>query len=990
MNVGVKMIGAALLGASLCTAGVVSAKPPVLLTEEEMVTGWELLFDGESLAGIHSWKTKGPLPADGAWQVDKAEGSLKLTKAGGGDIYFPRVAENFELELEWKSEGNSGIFLRVDPQGSGEIWKNALEMQIMNDTNEDDGVHAGGALYDIIPLYYGNKKINTDGWNKVRISCRNNEFTHWLNGEKCYSYTVGGEHWLEWYMPKTKFKDNPNFGTFIKGSIGLQDHGDKVAFRNIKLRELKGEDAISDNKKHLDKVFQQHGPVVASVFAGYDDVYDVNRGFVVNLLKKSTDVGVVFNADTMQLAGGWTDGGDIGFHGLPFQDGHGATPAWTEKKALFCAKNQPGWASPEGMFDDPRAAGEPPLGGVDAAWMKFRGHYVNGNEVVFSYRVAEVEVLDRPDAFVVDGQPVIVRQLAFSGLENKKALYLADVRGAVEVNEIGDEAIIAGTRFKVRGSAMLSLADGRLLLTVPADRGDKTVVLTMDRMVADTPAHEVAISRLAEPATLTKGGVSRFKTEQPIVTKGKLAKGDAAYVVDRLTLPHENPFGKDMRVGAFDFFSDGESLAFCTWDGDLWKVSGIDERLDRLEYKLIGTGLHEPLGLTIVDDIIYTVGNDQVTKHHDLNGDGEIDFYQCFNNDWPINKGFHVFTFDLKTDKQGNFWFAQGSPVRGGGRGFERIAQLNGSVLKLSPDGSKLEQIASGLRAPNGIGVGPNGEITASDNEGSYMPRCPIHWITAGYFGGVVDTYAQREQLKSAPWEDENHALDPSEMPKPMVWLPREVDNSGGSQVWVEGDRWGMPAGQMLHCSYGTSTLYRAFYQQVNGVVQGGVTKIPLQLTSSAMRARFNKADGQLYIGGLRGWQTNAAKLGGIDRIRYTGKPQHALTAVEASTTGLTLRFNFKLDDELAEDLESYALKAANIKWSHEYGSLEHKLDGSGEGWTKFEVTGAKLLGDGQSVQLTVEGMRPAHEWVIDLDLETTEGDEVIFPAWFTIHTLAK
>ena len=95
---------------------------------------------------------------------------------------------------------------------------------------------------------------------------------------------------------------------------------------------------------------------------------------------------------------------------------------------------------------------------------------------------------------------------------------------------------------------------------------------------------------------------------------------------------------------------------------------------------------------------------------------------------------------------------------------------------------------------------------------------------------------------------------------KPLCWLPMQVDNSGGGQVWVDNDQWGPFNGEMLHLSYGRSTVYKVMRQEVNGVMQGGVVALPIKLASSAMRGRFNPVDKQLYVAGFRGWQTNAAK----------------------------------------------------------------------------------------------------------------------------------
>ncbi|WP_165788628.1 3-keto-disaccharide hydrolase [Rubritalea profundi] len=993
MKLTTSMLSAALFGAAFASTPLVFAEQPVLITEEEQVIGWKPLFDGKTLKGIDSWKSRKALEA-GGWSVK--DGVLTLAaKSGGGDIYFPAsLAENYELELEWNTKGNSGVFLRVDPSGKGAIWANALEMQVINDTANDRGTHSAGALYDFIGMRKGRKVLNEDGWNKVKIICRNSEFTHYLNGKELYRYTVGDETWFDKRLPKSKFKNNKDYGMLQKGVIGLQDHGDEVSYRNIKFRELTGADAANEAQKFRKKIFSKRGPVIGNVLSGNDDAYDVNCAYYVNLLDDSTNVGAVFNADTFQLAGAWTNGGGAGFHGLPYQGGHGATPSWNEKLALFAAKNQPGWANADGSFSDPRASdGQlPNLGSLPKDWAKFNGYYVADGKVVFSYSVGEASVLDSPDAVQIDATKVIVRQLELSKLSKAKELYIADSKGEVAVDASGTIAKVNGTTFVASAGAKFSAKDGAIYLTISANKSEKSITLAV--WTGKTAPAEViaAVSKFAPLSASIKGGKPRYSTEKPIVTTGKVSTKKAPYVTDKITLPHDNPFGLKIRVGGFDFFEGGKSLAFSTWDGDLWKVTGIDEKLEKLEYQLIATGLHETLGLTIVDNTIYTVGNDQITKHHDLNGDGETDFFETFNNDWKINKGFHIFSFDLKTDAEGNFWFAQGSPVRSGGRGFERISPTNGSIFKVSKEGSTLEQFASGFRSPNGIGVGPNGEITAGDNEGSFMPRCPIHWVTKDYFGGVVDTYAQKEKLKSSIWGAKPEVNDVSEMAKPLMWLPMDVDNSGGSQVWTTDERFGMPKDQLLHCSYGKSSVYRVFHETVNGQVQGGVTKVPFPaLTSSALRARFNPADGQLFIGGLKGWQTNAAELGGIDRIRFTGAQHNTVTLVQAKEKGLLVHFNFELDGELAGDPESYSIKAANIKWSEVYGSKEYLIDdATKQGWSKLAVTAAKLQEDKKSVFLSIDNMQPMHELKLDVDVETKDLDEAIFPVWMTIHELGK
>ncbi|NIP98008.1 MAG: hypothetical protein GWO24_33105, partial [Akkermansiaceae bacterium] len=347
------------------------------------------------------------------------------------------------------------------------------------------------------------------------------------------------------------------------------------------------------------------------------------------------------------------------------------------------------------------------------------------------------------------------------------------------------------------------------------------------------------------------------------------------------------------------------------------------------------------------------------------------DFYENFNNDWELTSGFHAFCFDLQTGPDGSFYFAFGSPVRGGGRSFERMSRHHGSILRVSKDGSRLERYATGLRAPNGIGVSPTGQVTSGDNEGTFVPRCPIHWIEEGEFLGVVDAAADYANMKTTPTVGQRRGgrkqhLDPGEQPIPLAWLPKNVDNSNGGQVWVTSDKWGPFEGEMLHLSYGQSALYVVLKEKRGEVMQGGVVKIPVRPTSSAMRGKFNKRDGQLYIAGLKGWQSNAAREGGLDRVRYTGRPVRMPRSLKVREGGIEIGFNQVLDRELAEDPESYSISGSDLRWTHDYGTAEYEVghrDSAGppKGRTRFTVKSAKLLEGGKSVFVEIENLQPVH-----------------------------
>lgn len=707
------------------------------------------------------------------------------------------------------------------------------------------------------------------------------------------------------------------------------------------------------------------------------------RGTVIRLDQEGK-AGIVFDSDTMRMAAGWTSP-SIKFEGLPFTGSHGRFPSLSGN-ILFSNKALPGWAGPDGNFSDPREGNYPRLGPLPKNWAKYKGLYIHGEKSVLHYTVGKAKILEHP-YLEADGEtPTIVRHLEISGASTTLALVVADVP-ETPVEIVGDTAKFNGKVITVASNRDVKFAQEgtSLSLQIPGGNGLAKVLLGY----AEEGTGSVFKTKPDGKATLealTKGGPSRWG--DPIVTKGELSQEKGKpYVIDRITVPFGNPLDRQMRIGGFDFFSDHTSAAVCTWDGDVWIVKGIDADLDELMWSRFATGQHEPLGLKIVDDVIYTVADDQITRYHDLNNDGEADYYENFNNDWDLTSGFHAFCFDLHTDPQGNFYFAFGSPVRGGGRSFERMGRHHGAVIKVSKDGTQLERYATGLRAPNGIGVGPDGQVTSGDNEGTFVPRSPINWITKGSFHGVVDSAADYKEMKTTPTVNERkHGrpthLEPSEAPKPLAWLPKSVDNSGGGQTWVTSNQWGPFEGELLHLSYGRSAMYLVLKEFVNGQIQGGVVPFKLRFTSSCMRARFNDKDGQLYVSGLKGWQTNAGKSGGFDRVRYTGEAVNMPSGLNIQEGKIRISFTAKLDDELAEDPESYSIKSSDIIWSQNYGSKDINPK-------SYAVKSAKLLDDGKTVELEVPTLGPAHQMVISLDLETEDGDEIITKIWNSVHELA-
>ena len=226
--------------ANACSAQSQPPQPPPSstnqnsLSDAERGAGWRLLFDGKTTAG---WRNYGKTAISDGWVVQDGA----LTRVGaGGDIITNDEFRNFELSIDWKIEpgGNSGIFYRA-AEDSDEIYWNAVEMQVLDDAKHPDGqssLTSAGAAYDLYPAPRGH--INPGGeWNTARLVVNGNHVEHWLNGFKLLEYELGSRDW-DAKVVGSKFKPHPRFGKNASGHIGLQDHGNIVAYRNIKIRVL--------------------------------------------------------------------------------------------------------------------------------------------------------------------------------------------------------------------------------------------------------------------------------------------------------------------------------------------------------------------------------------------------------------------------------------------------------------------------------------------------------------------------------------------------------------------------------------------------------------------------------------------------------------------------------------------------------------------------------------------------------------------------------
>jgi glucose/arabinose dehydrogenase len=650
------------------------------------------------------------------------------------------------------------------------------------------------------------------------------------------------------------------------------------------------------------------------------------KAVIVRVGDKPDDACIAFDTDLLRVAAGWT-GGFVNLDKTHLASMKGSVPLAPVGKLAFVTPTLPGWSIGD-TFTDPRPR---PFGPLPTSVGRYKGLYVHGGNVVFSYSVGDCDVLDRVEFRRGAGNDENRFSRTFHFSPHHTPLTLL----------VGDHP---------PGSVRVAPSDQARNLRVP---------------ISGT----VSTESVEDLSALTHGGPARYPESR--ITKGALGTGDGAYVVDTLTLPNDNPWKSWMRPSGLDFFSDGR-LAVCTLNGDVWVVSGIDESLKELKWRRFATGLYEPLGLKVAKDEVYVLGRDQITRLHDLNGDGEADFYENFNNDAPCSANYHGFAFDLCTDSRGNFYY-----TRAGQRMHPGLPD-HGALLRVSADGSKLEPIAAGLRAANGMAIGPEDLITVADNQGNWTPSSRINVVRPGGFYGYMPHVTA---AGGKPRDD----YDP-----PLCWIPTTVDNSSGSQAWTTDakGRFGPLSNRLFHTSYGRASLMLVTLQKLDdGVYQGGVIPMPFKFASGVMRGRMNPKDGQLYLCGLRGWQTDGAQDGALCRVRYTGKKLYMPTDINASSNGINITFSQPLDPETAEDVGSYGIEQWNYRWTADYGSPDFSVtDPAKQGHDEVTIASAKLRPDRRTVFLAIPGLRPVMQMQIRANVDAADGTTIDHTVYLTIN----
>ncbi|MBY0456953.1 MAG: heme-binding protein, partial [Gemmataceae bacterium] len=668
----------------------------------------------------------------------------------------------------------------------------------------------------------------------------------------------------------------------------------------------------------------------------------------------------LFDHDTMRFAAGWTGEGAspfIDWKGIHFNGQHQIHPKLAG--AVHIANPVgPGWADPAtGSFKDPRFLGRDkrPYGPLPKEWARFRGTYSFGDLTILSYTVGAAKILELEGAETDPRNPkevVFTRTLEVGKSDRDLVTRIAPAGVAVEV--LCDEKVSLAER------------DGFTVLTIPANSTPARVKVLMAKAEAAALkafAKTSPAPRALEP--LTRGGPKRWP--ETLRTTVAVGKNDGPFAVDTFGLPERNPWNAQLRLTGFDFFPDGKRMAVCSWDGDVWLVSGLDKLEAGLTWQRIASGLFQPLGLKLRDGAIFVCCRDQIVKLNDLNNDGETDFYECFNSDHQVTEHFHEFAMGLQTDADGNFYYA-----KSGRHALPALVPHHGTLLKVSKDGSKTEILATGFRAANGVCLNPDGTFFVTDQEGFWTPKNRINLVEKGGFYGNMWGYTDITDTSD------------SAMKQPLCWITNDFDRSPAELVWVDSDKWGPLKGSLLNTSYGHGKIYVVPHETVGGQAQGGMCALPLPLfPTGVMRPRFSPLDGQLYVCGMFAWAGNQTVAGGFYRVRYTGKPADLPVGLKARSGGVEIIFTDALDATAAADPKNYEVKVWGLKRTQNYGS-KHQDEKS------LVVTKAIVSKDGKSVALDIADLAPTWGMEVKYRVKGADGRAVTGLIHNTIHTLPK
>ncbi|WP_404191765.1 family 16 glycoside hydrolase [Streptomyces tauricus] len=444
-----------------------------------------------------------------------------------------------------------------------------------------------------------------------------------------------------------------------------------------------------------------------------------------------------------------------------------------------------------------------------------------------------------------------------------------------------------------------------------------------------------------------------------------------------LDLTDLRPDGFEPQVSGMDWLPDGR-LAISTWGGSdnvagevylLDNVTGETSK-DKVTVKKVASGLKEPMGIKYVDGSLYVSQKHQLTRLVDKNHDDVTDEYRKVAT-WPYGGNFHEFAFGLLY-RDGYFYVNLSVSINlGGATTVPQPAPGRGTTYKVSKKTGKISPIAGGLRTPNGIGWGPEGEIFATDNQGGWLPSSKLVHVKQGRF---FNHYTEPPG-----------AFDAAVPTAPVLWLPQnEIANSPSTPLYVKK---GQFKGQMLIGDVTYGGLQRAYLEKVKGQYQGAVFRYTQGLEAGVNRLSYGP-DGSIYAGGLGAdgnWGQEGKLKFGLQKLTPNGGNTFDIKTMRAVPGGFDLTYTQPVSAKTAEELAKH-YRAEQWKYTptSDYGGPKIAEE-------VLPVRSAELSKDKRTVKLRLDDLKPGR--VVHLRSPrpfTSESGESLWntEAWYTLNAM--
>ncbi|HWA87891.1 MAG TPA: DUF6797 domain-containing protein [Opitutus sp.] len=657
------------------------------------------------------------------------------------------------------------------------------------------------------------------------------------------------------------------------------------------------------------------------------------RGLVLNL---GGEAWACFDTELLRVSAVWDGNGltPFGLAAISYHDAGQKTPEGqsklpTPRGSVWLANGiYPGWQSGERLsLADPRPSVRSPQeigrGPLTRAEGRFRAIRLSPAGACLCYTAHGANIEELITALPPAEGHGIRRTFRVGPAKEPLLLALGLKRPANST-----VAVSVANRSADANAALLADTSAWLVRVAPHDQpAEFCVTISRDRAIR--PAAFAGFPAAAEKPAPSFG-------PQSVTTHGTLASGPGAYVVDNIALPLDNPWHRNVRLADVQFFRSGRAAAV-TFDGDVWLIDGLKGNLDTVTWRRFASGLHEPQSLAIRDDEVFVFDRNGIWRLKDRDGDGMADEHELFCNEFTQTAETREFANSMKLAPDGSFVIAKG------GQEGATLGRDNGTVIRVAPDGKSITRLGWGFRQPF-IGVNPRtGLVTASDQEGNYVPTTPLYIVRDGKYYGFLSSLQPREKY-------------PAPIAEPLLWIPHMVNASGASQVWLTGAKMGPLDGALIHVAYSRPEIFRVMLDDKSAVPQAAIVSLTHDFAFAPFSGAVNPADGQLYVAGFRIWGTVSRQVSGLARVRYTGAPSTLPAAVEPMDHGLLLRFDVALD-AADTDPARFVVERWNYKRTHDYGSPHLRLDGS-LGQDPMPVGGIYLSRDRRSLFIGVPDMR--------------------------------